>query len=184
MRAVAVWGLLACLGAGPAGAATLKTPPMGCASFMQDFTAAATAYRASFERPLTIRRGFGGEEEGVEVRVLSTNADVEGTLKCRGDIFLRFELRIATPAKERTLTDFDAFARVSLAAALRYDGPRATAAVRTLAADAAEYLKASQQRGDIYVSGRTETHGPDKLDLGMLWTETDRTFVITSQKDE
>ena len=53
-----------------------------------------------------------------------------------------------------------------------------------MSADAAEYLKASVQRGDTYQSGKVEYHQADALDLGLIWTDTDRTFVVTRQSDE
>ena len=184
MKAAAVLGLAFCASAGLASAATVKTPPMGCASFMADFPTAAGAFRVSFERPLTISRGFGEALSGIEIHILSTNADLEGTLKCRGDQFLRFELRIKAPAKDKVLSDFDAFEQAALISAFRWDRAKAETVVKAMSADAAEYLRASEQRGDVYLSGKVEYHQGDALDLGVIWTPTDHSFVIASQADE
>ncbi len=183
MKAVAVLGVLVWTVAAPAAAA-IKTAPFGCGSFIQDLPTAVAGYRASFERPLTITRGFGGEESGLEIRTLSTNTEVEGTLKCRGDQFVRFEMRILAPAKDKTLADFDGFARAALIAAFRWDQAKAEAVVHALDSDASEYLRASEQRGDLYVSGKVEYHQGDKLDLGLIWTLTDHTFVLSAQTDQ
>ena len=184
MKAVAVLGLALCATSGTAFSATVKAPPVGCASFMKEFPAAANSYRVSFERPLTISRGFDEALSGVEVRILSTNTDVDGTLKCRGDQFLRFELRIGAPAKDRIQSDFDSFQQAGLMAAFHWDRGKAQTVVKAMASDAAEYLRASRERGDVYLAGKVEYHQGDALDLGVIWTETDHAFVVTSQTDE
>ncbi len=184
MKAVALVGLALCLSTGPAFCATVKTPPTGCDSFMKDFPAAASAFRVSFERPLTISRGFGEALSGIDIHILSTNADLDGTLKCRGDQFLRFELRINAPAKEKVLADFDAFEQAALISAFHWDRAKTEAVVKAISADAAEYLRASEQRGDVYLAGKVEYHQGDALDLGIIWTPSDHTFVIASQSDE
>ncbi len=165
-------------------AATVKTPPTGCASFIQDFPAAASTFHATFERPLTISRGFGDLVSGVEVHILTSNTDVDGTLKCRGDEFLRFEARITIPAKDKTLTDFVAVEQAALMAVFRWDRTKAQTIEKAMSQDAGEYLRASIQRGDLYDSGKVEYHQADQLDLGLIWTQADHTFVISSQTDD
>ena len=172
----------------PAGpvrmAATIKLPPTGCASFTKDFPANAVGFHASFERPLTISRGFGDLVSGVEVHILASDTDVDGTLKCRGDEFLRFEARITLPAKDKTLTDFVSVEEAALMAVFRWDRSKAQTVEKAMSQDAGEYLRASIQRGDLYDSGKVEYHQADQLDLGLLFTPTDHTFVISSQVDD
>ena len=47
--------------------------------------------------------------------------------------------------------------------------------------EAAEYLRASIERGDVFLAGKTEYH-EDGSDLGMIWTKTDRTFIIVGSE--
>lgn len=184
MKAVAVLGLAVCVSMGLPAAAAIKPPPTGCGSFMKDFPAAASAYRVSFERPLTISRGFGEVLAGVDIHVLATNADLEGTLKCRGDQFLRFELRMKAPAADKLLEDFKIFEEAALIAAFHWDKAKAETVAKAMSTDAAEYLRASEQRGDVYLAGKVEYHQGDALDLGVIWTPTDHSFVIASQTDD
>ncbi len=156
----------------------------GCAAFMQDFAKAAEGHRATFERPLVIARGFGGDEGGIEVRVLSTGEDVDGTLKCKGDAFDRFEVSGKAPVSEKLAAALKVYEQAALSAAFHWDRPKTEVVVTAMSADAAEYLKASIQRGDTYQSGKVEYHQGDALDLGRIWTDTDRTFVITKQSDD
>ena len=185
MKAAVVVALisLGLLPAAASAAAPRKTAPT-CPAFMEEFSKAIAPRQVTFERPLTITRGFFGDEAGVEVRTLTTSDNVEGTLKCRGDEFRRFEVRVAAPVTDRTATDFKAYEEAGLTAAFAWDRARVTTVVGAMSSDAAEYLRASVQRGDTYVSGKVEYHQGDALDLGVLWTDTDRTFVITSQSDE
>ncbi len=175
-----------CVGVVPgvAWSATLKSAPVGCASFMKDFPAEATGHRAAFERPLTISRGFGDALSGVDVYILSSDTEVDGTLKCRGDELLRFEARVTMPAKDQAITDFGVLEQAALMAAFRWDRPKAQTIEKAMSQDAGEYLRASLERGDIYNSGKVEYHQADRLDLGLIWTQTDRTFVISSQAED
>ena len=157
---------------------------LGCAAFIKGFPAGLSGFKASFERPLTINRGFGETLEGIDVHILATNADLDGTLKCRGDAFLRFELRLKAPAKDKQLGDFAAFEQAALITAFGWDRAKAQTVARAMDADAAEYLRASEQRGDLYVAGKVEYHQGDALDLGVIWTPSDHTFVIAAQTSD
>jgi hypothetical protein len=53
-----------------------------------------------------------------------------------------------------------------------------------MSADAREYLSASRQRGDVYLAGKTEEHFPGGVSLGVMATESDRTFVIVGPAGE
>ncbi len=151
---------------------------------MKDYPAAASGYRVSFERPITINRGFGDLLSGVDVHILQSGAEVDGTLKCRGDAFVRFEARVTLPAKDKALADFVSLGQAALMTAFRWERAKAQTVERAMSQDAAEYLRASLQRGDTYVSGKVEYHQADRLDLGLIWTETDHTLVISSQTED
>ena len=175
---------LLCVAAVPGQAlAKTRTVPVGCAPFMDAFVKATEGHRATFERPLIITRGFFGDEDGVDVRVLSTDEDVEGTLKCRGDQFLRFEVRVDAPTGDKLDAAFKVYEQAALLAAFRWDRAKADTVVGAMSSDAAEYLRASIQRGDTYRAGKVEYHQGDALDLGLIWTESDRTFIVTAQDD-
>ena len=173
-------GVAPCCPAGTAAAAE----PLGCDAFMRDYPAAAPGYRVSFERPITINRGFGDLLSGVDVHILQSGTEVDGTLKCRGDTFLRFEARVTLPAKDKALADFVGLGQAALMTAFHWERAKAQTVEKAMSQDAAEYLRASLQRGDTYVSGKVEYHQADRLDLGLIWTDTDRTLVIASQTEE
>ena len=146
-------GLLAAVVAGPVLAAPRPGPT--CASFMADYPKALGAFRVSFERPLTITRDLFGGDDGIDVHILSTNADVDGTLKCKGDVFRRFEVRIIeTPFAEPARTQFSLFEEAALATAFGWDGAKTHAVVSAMSTDADEYLRASIQRGDTFHAGK------------------------------
>ena len=187
MRRTAVVGMvLAAVGpaAFPAEAAP-KPNLVTCTTFQRDFPQALPGFRVSFERPLTITRDlFGTDEPGVDIHVLSTDGDVDGTLRCRGDQFRRLELRIGTPSDPRTDANYAQFEQAALTAVLRVDKGRAATIIGAMSSDAAEYLRASIQRGDTYQAGKIEYHQGATFDLGMIWTATDKTLVVTTQGDE
>jgi hypothetical protein len=47
-----------------------------------------------------------------------------------------------------------------------------------MSGDAREFLAASKERGDAYISGKTEEHLPGAVGLGLIYTETDRALII------
>ncbi|HUZ67009.1 MAG TPA: hypothetical protein VMU56_05015, partial [Beijerinckiaceae bacterium] len=55
--------------------------------------------------------------------------------------------------------------------------PHAKSVAKKINTEAAEYLKASIQSGDVVLSGKTERHVAGG-DLGMMWTPAQHTFVI------
>ena len=74
-------------------------------------------------------------------------------------------------------------ARLKDVRARQYWDPRHLVAQR-LAADAREYLKASRERGDIYISGKTEEHEPGAVSLGLIVTDTDTAFILIGAEQE
>jgi hypothetical protein len=115
---------------------------------------------------------------------VTTKVDVDGTLSCRGDELLRFEARISEPADARTTTNFERFEAAALRAALGWDAAKSRGVLHDMSADAREYLNASRQRGDVYLAGKTEQHFPGGVSLGVMATESDRTFVIVGPAGE
>ena len=109
---------------------------------------------------------------------ITTKVDVDATLACRGDQFLRFEARMGEPANARTATNFERFQAAALKAAMGWDAAKSRGVLRGMSADASEYLAASRERGDVYVAGKTEEHEPGGVSLGLIATGSDRTFVI------
>ena len=169
---------------GSAAVAAPKANLLTCTSFMRDYPQSLPEFRVSFERPLTITRDlFGSDEPGLDIHVLSTNADVDGTLRCQGDVFRRFELRIDSPADAPVEANFAKLQQAALSSILHLDKGRIQTIIQAMSADADEYLKASIQRGDTYNAGKVEYHQGSTYDLGMIWTTRDKTLIITTQSE-
>ena len=115
---------------------------------------------------------------------VTTKVDVDASLSCRGDEFLRFEARVSEPTSARTATNFERFQTAALHAALGWDAAKSRGVLRGMSADAHEYLAASRERGDVYVAGKTEEHEPGGVSLGLMATGSDRTFVIVGPAGE
>ena len=114
---------------------------------------------------------------------ITTKSDVDGTLTCRNDGLLRFEARVAEPASARAASEFENFQAAALRAALGWDAAKSRSTVREMAADAREYLAASRERGDVYISGKTEEHAPGGVSLGLIVTDTDSAFIIVGGEE-
>ncbi len=168
--ALAGWGA----GVGPAMALS------GCDAFTNALKTGASDMGAEFSRAIVVSR----TRSDANVYDISTRADVDGTLSCRGDEFIRFEARVSEPANARTTTNFERFQSAALKAALGWDPGKSRGVLKGLAGDAREYLSASRQRGDVYVAGKTEEHVPGGVTLGMMATNSDRTFVIVGPAGE
>ncbi|HEY1864185.1 MAG TPA: hypothetical protein VGG77_10980 [Roseiarcus sp.] len=146
----------------------------GCDAFSNALRAEASDMQVEFGRAVVVSR-TRSDSNAFDI---TTRVDVDATLSCRGDQFLRFEARIGEPANARTTTNFERFQAAALKAALGWDGGKSRGVLRGMSADAVEYLAASRQRGDVYVAGKTEEHEPGGVSLGLMATGSDRTFVI------
>src|SRR5271165_2140217 len=146
----------------------------GCDAFSAALRAEASDMQVEFQHAIVVSR----TRSDSNVFDVTTNADVDATLSCRGDEFLRFEARIGEPANARTTTNFERFQTAALRAALGWDAAKSRGLLHGLSADAREYLDASRQRGDVYIAGKTEEHVPGGVSLGLMATDSDRTFVI------
>jgi hypothetical protein len=146
----------------------------GCDAFSSALRTEASDMQVEFGRAVVVSR----TRSDSNVFDITTRVDVDATLSCRGDQFVRFEARIGEPANARTTTNFERFQAAALRAALGWDGAKSRSVLRGMGADASEYLAASRQRGDVYVAGKTEEHEPGGVSLGLMATGSDRTFVI------
>ena len=64
-----------------------------------------------------------------------------------------------------------------------WDRAKAHTVVGAMSTDADEYLRASIQRGDTYRAGKVEYHEGGRYDLGLIWSENDHTFIVTTQAE-
>jgi hypothetical protein len=146
----------------------------GCDAFSSALRAEASDMQVEFGRAVVVSR----TRSDSNVFDITTRVDVDATLSCRGDQFLRFEARIGEPANARTTTNFERFQAVALGAALGWDAAKSRGVLHGMSTDASEYLAASRERGDVYVAGKTEEHAPGGVSLGLITTGSDRTFII------
>jgi len=161
---------LAASGAGASPAWALA----GCDAFTAALRLSASDLGVEFSRAVVVSR----TRSDARVFDVATKVDVDATLSCRGDQLLKFEARISEPANARTTTNFERFQTAALKAALGWDTGKSRGVLKGLTADAREFLVASRQRGDVYIAGKTEEHEPGGVSLGMMATDSDRTFVI------
>jgi hypothetical protein len=163
------------LALGGAGAPALAKPALtGCDAFVEKLRLSASDMQVEFTHSLVVSRA----KTDVSVFDISTKVDVDATLTCHGDEFVRFEARIAEPASAREQTDFDRFSAAAMRGAMGWEASRSESLLRDMASDAREYFNASRQRGDVYIAGKTEEHAPGGVTLGLIYTDTDRAFII------
>ena len=163
--------VLLCLAAAPAQA---QTGLSGCDAFIDKLRAAASGLRVDFTHALIVSRA----RSDLDVFDIATDSEIDGALTCRNDALLRFEARVAEPANARAASEFESFEAAALRAALGWEAGKARTTVREMTADAREYLKASHERGDVYISGKTEEHVPGGVSLGLIVTDADSAFII------
>ena len=168
--------LALCLGA---PAALAKPGLAGCDAFIDKLRTAASDLRVDFTHALVVSRA----RSDTDVFDITTKSDIDGTLTCRNDGLLRFEARIAEPASARAATEFENFQAAALRSALGWDAAKSRGVARAMSADAREYLAASRERGDVYISGKTEEHAPGGVSLGLIVTDTDSAFIIVGGEE-
>jgi hypothetical protein len=151
-----------------------------CDTFSAALRADASDMGVEFSHAIVVSR----TRSDANVFDVTTRVDVDATLSCRGDELLRFEARISEPADARTTTNFERFQAAALRAALGWDAAKSHGVLHDMGADAREFLNASRQRGDVYLAGKTEQHLPGGVSLGVMATESDRTFVIVGPAAE
>lgn len=156
------------------GGAAFAAP--ACSAFMDAFAKAAPELKAQFVRPVVVSRGV--TESGAEARDVVTEFGVDSRLICVGERFARFEAQIPQPADARQVEGFNRIQVAATMAAMRWPRARASQVVSSMASDAAEYLRASQERGDVFISGKVDRHAGRDGELGVVWTLSDRSFII------
>jgi hypothetical protein len=164
-----------CLWAAPA----LAKSSVNCDAFMDKLRTGASDLHVDFSHALVVSRA----RSDTDVFDITTKADINGTLSCRSGGLWRFEGHIAEPASARASTDFENFQAAALRAALGWDAAKSRGEAHDLKSDAQEYLKASRERGDVYISGKTEEHAPGGIGLGLIVTDTDSAFVIVGGEE-
>jgi hypothetical protein len=147
---------------------------VGCDNFTAALQTSASDLGVEFSHAIVVSR----TRSDANVFDVTTKVDIDATLTCKGNTFLRFEARVSEPANARTTTNFERFQTAALKAALGWDGARSREVLRGMTSDAREYLDASRQRRDVYIAGKTEEHEPGGVSLGLMATDADRTFVI------
>ena len=152
----------------------------GCGAFTAALRAGASDMQVEFSRAIVVSRA----RSVANVFDVTTRVDVDATLTCHGDEFVRFEARIGEPANARTTTNFERFQAAALHAALGWDAAKSNGVLRGMSTDAREYLNASRERGDVYIAGKIEEHQPGGVSLGLMATDSDRTFVIVGPAGE
>jgi hypothetical protein len=151
-----------------------KSPSVNCDAFMDKLRTAAIDLHVDFSHALVVSRA----RNDTDVFDIATKADIDGTLTCRKGDLVRFEANMPEPASAHAAADFENFQAAALRAALGWDAGKSRGEARDMSVDAREYLKASRERGDVYVSGKTEEHAPGGISLGFILTDTDSTFII------
>ncbi len=111
----------------------------GCDAFSNALRAEASDMQVEFGRAVS------RIPDPVQIRtrsILQTKVDVDATLSCRGDQFLRFEARIGEPANARTTTNFERFQSAALKAVLiGWEVAKSRSVLRGMATDAGEYTR-------------------------------------------
>src|ERR1700722_18495090 len=101
----------------------------GCDAFSSALRAEASDMQVEFGRAVVVSR-TRSESNAFDI---TTKVDVDATLSCRGDQFVRFEARIGEPANARTTTNFERFQAAALKAALGWDVAKSRRVLRRLA---------------------------------------------------
>ena len=159
-------------GLAPAQAQAVAT----CTNFRETMLREVFELKPEFVRPLVVSRAEGSV--AVDTFDLVTGQRIDGVLKCAGEKFLSFEAKIALPADGRLLGLFEKVQQSVLVSALRWTPSHALNKVRALSREASENLRGSEERGDVAISGRVEEHAGNGTDIGVMWTQTDHSFVI------
>ena len=168
-------GWAAALAAG--GMLAFATPAAavpGCDAFLQRMRNDGGDIGVEYSRALVVSRVHSS---GVNYDI-TTRADVDGTLTCQGDQFVRFEAHALEPLRGKAAEGFERLQQLAMKAALGWDQAKAKSASKGLAGEAHDYLAASRERGDSYIAGKTERHEPGGVGVAMIFTEIDRTFII------
>lgn len=147
---------------------------MSCAAFMDAYSKTAASYGVQFARALNV----GGASARFDYWDAGGEGDVDATAVCRGDELVRFETRAAQGGGARVEARFERYQQAGLQVILGYDAKRAASTVTALTKDAREFLRGSRERGDAFISGKVERHAGGGAEIGVVYTETDRTMIV------
>ncbi len=153
---------------------------VSCQAFMSQVQKSVPDLKPQFVRPVVVARR--GALFGNEVRDLITNLRLDGQLFCDGDRFVRFEMKMHAPFAA-SLTR--GAARIELAAAsfkLQWSSSRTARVLADMRLAAADRLRAAAQRDDVFFSGKVEEHAGEAGDVAMVWTRSDRTFILVEYR--
>src|SRR5436309_13844405 len=107
----------------------------GCDAFLQKLRADGGEIGLDYNRALVVSR-----VHSTTINYdINTRADVDGTLTCQGDQFMRFEAHVLEPLRGRAGEGFERLQQIAIKAALGWDGGKARNATRGLAGEAKEY---------------------------------------------
>jgi hypothetical protein len=148
----------------------------GCDAFLEKVRIEASDLGIDFTHALVVSRS----RSDTGMFDITTKTEADGVLTCRGDTLLRFEAHVSEPASARAASAFERLSAAAIRSALGWDTPKSKQTIKDMAADAKDFLAASKERGDIYVSGKTEEHAPGNVTLGLIFTEADRAFIIVA----
>jgi len=161
------WGLV--------GSPALAAPGVaGCDAFLEKVRIEASDLGIEFTHALVVSRA----RSDTGMFDITTKSEADGVLTCRGDSLMRFEAHVSEPASARAVTAFERLSAAAIRSALGWDTPKSKQTLKDMAADAKEFLAASKERGDVFISGKTEEHAPGGVSLGLIYTEVDRAFII------
>ncbi len=152
-----------------------------CTAFMEAFAREAPDLKAQFVRPVVVTRGAG--DGASEARDLVSEFNVDARLFCNNGRFVRFEAQTSAMADAKLREGYVLIQQTSIVAAFRWPRARAAQAVHAMTEEVSEYLRGSIQRGDVFISGKTERHAGREGDLAMMWTERERSFVVLAASD-
>jgi hypothetical protein len=147
-----------------------------CQGFMDAYNAAAGEHRVEFARSLSV----GGGGSGFAYYDGQGRGDVDVSVACKGEVFMRLEVRAAADSNARQGGRFERLQAAGLKVALGQDGGKAAATLHSLQAEAKDYLRASVERGDVVEAGKVERHF-GSVDLAMMATASDLTFILVTQ---
>ena len=148
-----------------------------CAAIIRSFPAAAGGLKVEFIRPVVVSRGQG---DGSDVFDLVTDRKIDGQLRCKDDRFLRFNARIPASADQNLRDAFYRIEQAALVVIVRWSASKASKVIHGMTADAAEYLRASIERGDVDIAGKVEEHAGADGDVGLIWTPSEREFIVAA----
>ena len=150
-----------------------------CAAAIKGVAASAGGLKVEFVRPVIVSRG--GQGDGADVLDIVTEPKIDGQLRCRGDKFTSFNARIPAAASADLRDAFFRLQQAVLVGVLQWSAAKASRTLLGMTAEAADYLRASIERGDIEVAGKVEEHAGAAGDIGLFWTRTEREFILVSE---